>query len=346
VATTQKEITTLSDQFDGALSRLELGDKRKRVVAAHTEIRELLESDKKLCSWGVDTVLIGSYARDTAIYPGKDVDVFTKLKELDTGSIEPKTVFEAVRDVLVEEYGDRAEPQERSIKVTFPIDGEEDFHVDVVPAVRHGSRWAIPRHDTSLWTSFDINERWVETDPEKLTEFTQERNKSPKVGSRGAYVPTVKLVRQIRRHHRGKTKPGGFYFELMTYWTFEAGVAGDSFAEILANTLSSIAGQLSSGVPLTDPVLMEAYKPEPDATDRMNAATLFTDLAQEAQRALTLDKCAAAVIWRKILGEIDDYGPILEIPPGCDAQGRVLPAFAVAARGSEEASRFAADRDH
>jgi Second Messenger Oligonucleotide or Dinucleotide Synthetase domain len=345
VATT-KNITTLADQFDGALSRLELSKKRARVEAAHTEIRELLERDEQLCAWGVDTVLIGSYARKTAIYPGKDVDVFTKLTELNTGSIEPKVVFEAVRDVLVEEYEDRAKPQNRSITVAFPTDDdEEDFHVDVVPAVHHGVRWAIPRRDTSLWESSEVERRWVETDPEKLTGLTQEQNESPKVAGRGAYVPTAKLVRQVRRHHRGKAKPSGFYFELMTYWTFEAGVEGDSFAEIVANTLTAIAAQLRGGVPVIDPVLGKSYKPAPDAGDLLSTVTLFTGLAEDAQRALTLDKCQAAVIWRRIIGEVDDFGPIFEIPPGCDEEGQKLPATAVRARGGEEANRFATSRN-
>jgi hypothetical protein len=340
-----REITTLAEQFKGALTRLELGDKRKRVEAAHKEIRALLEGDELLCSWGIDTILIGSYARHTAIYPGEDVDIFTKLTKLDTTSINPKRVFEAVCKVLVDQYEDRAAPQERSITVTFPIDGGEDFHVDVVPAVKSGERWAIPRHDTSFWDASEVAERWVETDPEELTERTKELNKSPQVASQGAYVPTVKLVRQIRRHHRGKTKPGGFYFELMTYWTFVAGITGDCFAEILADTLSSIAAQLSSREPLIDPVLGEAYKPAPDPTGRANAASLFINLAAEAQRALTLDRCEAAVIWRRILGEIDDLGPIFEIPPGCDAQGRKLAAISVGAVGGEEANRFAACRN-
>ncbi len=345
---TTKNITTLAEQFDGALARLELGKKRERVEAAHTEIRELLESDEQLCAWGVDTVLIGSYARKTAIYPGKDVDVFTKLTKLTTGSIEPKVVFHAVRDVLVEEYGERATPQHRSITVAFPTDDdEEDFHVDVVPAVHLGDRWAIPRRDTSLWESSEIEKRWVETNPEKLTELTWERNESPEVGGRGAYVPTAKLVRQIRRHHRPKkSKPGGFYFELMTYWAFTAGVEGDSFAELLANTLTAIAAQLQSGVTVIDPVLGTPYKPAPDANDLQSAAAVFTDLAHEAQRALTLDKCPAAVIWRKIIGEIDDFGPIFEIPPGCDEKGKKLAATAVLARGREEASRFATGRNN
>jgi len=331
----------LPEQFEGALGRLELREKRARVEKAHKEIRELLENDEQLCAWGVDTILIGSYARHTAIYPGKDVDVFTKLTNLDT-SANPHTVFEIVCNVLVAKYSDLAEPQERSIKVTFPVEGEEDFHVDVVPAVKKGDRWAIPRHDTQKWDADDIDERWVETDPEELTERTTEMNKTPKVDDQGAYVPVVKLVRQTRRHHRPKQKPGGFYFELLTYWAFEGGVDGDSFAEILAETLASIATQLEGIAPLIDPVLDEPYKPEPDPADRAAAAAKFAELAANAKRALMLDKCAAAVIWREILGEIEDYGPIFEIPPGCDKHGRALPAVAVTSRGSEEASRFAA----
>lgn len=103
-------ITTLEEQFKGALRRLELHEKRNRAIAAHTEIRGLLERDALLSSWGVETVLIGSYARDTAIYPGKDVDVFTKLPKLDM-SMNPRTVFEGVRDVLVATYADRLDPE-------------------------------------------------------------------------------------------------------------------------------------------------------------------------------------------------------------------------------------------
>jgi hypothetical protein len=331
---------TLPDQFKGALARIELGEKRKRVVAAQKEIRGYLEEDEQLCAWGVDTVLIGSYARHTAIYPGKDVDVFTKLTKLDT-SADPNDVFEAVRRVLVAKYGDRAEPQSRSIKVTFPIDGEEDFGVDVVPAVRMGSRWAIPRHDRELWKSPDAGERWRETDPEKLTELSAKLNDKVKVDGQGAYVPIVKLVRQTRRHHRGDEKPGGFYFELMTYWTFMADLEGDSFAELFAATLRSLSTQLASSTPLTDPVFDKPYKPEPDPDDRAAAAALFADLATKAELALTLARCPAAALWREILGE-NDRGPCFPLPPGCDEKGNEIKnVAAVAAVGSEEASGFA-----
>src|SRR5438046_8597882 len=97
----------LADQFKKALGRIEIsGKKRERAIAAHTEVRAVLEGSDVLCSNGAETALIGSYARQTGIYPGKDVDVLVKLKKLDTTD-SPEEVYNQVRDVIIKEYGDR-----------------------------------------------------------------------------------------------------------------------------------------------------------------------------------------------------------------------------------------------
>ncbi len=330
---------TLPDQFKDALSRIEIkGAKRERAQDAHTEIRELLEGDDLLCSWGVDTVLIGSYARHTGIHPGKDVDVFCKLDKLDT-SANPSEVYGAVCAVLVDHYGDRAEPQARSIKVSFDTDGD-DFAVDVVPAVHMGERWGIPNKDPERWAEPEPTDRWVETDPEELTKLATAMNETLEIDGQGAFKPTVKLVRQTRRHHRGDEKPGGLYFELLTYWAFP-GVSGESFAEVFAGALRGIANQLSSSEPLQDPVLNRPYEPEPDESDRNAAVDVFTGLAAMAEKALTVSRCEAAVLWRHILGE-NDRGPCFPLPPGCDERGQEIKKVApVTAVGSREASGFA-----
>jgi hypothetical protein len=335
-------VEKLEAQFEGALTRIEVtGPMRARAIKAHEEIRDVLKRDPLLTEWGIAPVLIGSYARETGIYPGKDVDVFARLGELNTQNIEPAQVYNAVRDVLVSHYGDRATPQARSIKVGFDTDGDR-FSVDVVPAVRMGGRWGIPRRKTELWASPRIEERWVETDPEQLGKLTVERNKSPKVGSQGAYVPTVKLLRQARRQHRGAAKPGGFYFELLAYWAFAGDtVSGDCFAEIFAQTLRAVALQLSSGATVTDPVLGRPYRPAPDPAELVAASQAFSDLATKAEAALVADRCRAAAIWRGILGE-NDRGWCFGIPPGCDERGNRVPVRSgVAALGSREASPFA-----
>jgi hypothetical protein len=331
-------MTTLSSQFDKALTKIEInGTKRARAVKAHLELRAVLESNSRLRELGIQTVLIGSYARETGIYPGRDVDVFVKLTALDT-SANPHEVFQVVCQVLVDAFGQRAEPQRRSIKVSFDFDGD-GFAIDAVPAVRLGKRWALPNRDREIWDNRD--RRWIETDPEQLSALTEERNKYPTISGRGAYVPTVKLVRQIRSEHLGDAKPGGLYFELLTYWAFQGGVDGESQAEILAKTLRSITTQLGSGSVVTDPALGQSYSPAPEPAVAEAARDIFAALAGEAKAALSAEKCPAAAAWRRIIGR-NSRGACFPLPEGCDETGRAIAtaATAVAARGSREAGGF------
>lgn len=326
----------LTTQFAQALNLITInGTKQARAIAAHTEVRLLLEASPMLRGWGVDTVLIGSYRRHTGIYLGNDVDVFTKLTKLDT-SVSPEEVFQAVCQLLVDHYGQRAHPQARSVRIDFADDG---FHVDVVPAVRSGQRWAIPSRDRVTWHA--ESSRWRETDPERLTGLTERCNKQPTVDGDGAYVNVVKFVRQAREHHLGDAKPGGLYVELAAYAAFAAGLAGDSYAELLAGTLRSIATLLASGQPVTDPAMGTPYEPQPSPEERAAAAALFQRLAAEAAAALVADRCKAAVHWRGILGGNDRANPVFPLPPGCDANGLPIPAVApVAARQTNEARGF------
>lgn len=331
---------TLASQFAKAITNITVnGTKRDRAIKAHTEIRALLETDTHLANLGVDTVLIGSYARRTGIYPGKDVDVFAKLRYLDT-SADPREAFDPVTRVLDANYGERAEPQRRSIKVSFGSDGDE-FAVDVVPAVRYGKRWALPNRDRAFWENRD--RRWIETDPEKLGELTVSQNRAPKVGDNGAYVPTVKFVRQIRKHNLGDAKPGGLYFELLAYWAFEQGISGDSHAQILATTLRRVATLLGQGV-VIDPVLGSAYSPAPGADELEAARQRFSKIAGEAEEALTMETCPAAATWRRLFGS-NDRGACFPLPGGCDEDGRAIgsSAASIAALGSREAGGFGRD---
>lgn len=327
---------TLASQFDQALTLIGIGEKAERAQAAHKEVRQILQGSETLRKWGVDTILIGSYARQTAIYPGKDVDVFSKMTKLDT-SASPPTVFEAVRDALVSHYGQRATPQRRSVKVAFG----QDFSVDAVPAVRSRARWAVPNRNPAAWAQ--PQSRWIDTDPERLGDLTTERNRQPTVGGQGAYVPVVKLVRQIREHHLGDAKPGGLYMELLTYNAFGEPMKGDSFAEFLAITLRRISNLLGAAVqnPVIDPALGTPYAPAPAADELQAAQAQFGKLAADAERALGLERCPAAVVWRGILGK-NGRGPCFPLPSGCDESGRAISAVTVnTRRGSDEARPFA-----
>ena len=339
-------MATLRSQFDQALTNIEINeDKAERAINAHTEIRDVLEKDEQLTKWGVDTKSIGSYSRDTGIYPGKDVDVFVKLTKLDTKS-EPKDIYNAVWDVLQKEYGDakdgeRAEQQARSVKVTFPDKGtssgaNSSFAVDAVPAVQDDEHWAIPTKDRN---------RWVTTDPERFGEMSSALSTSqlsPTVGGRNAYKPIVKLMRQARRTHLGDQRPGGLFVEFTTYEAWVSGtVTGDEWGPLLAQTLRCVAKRFAIAQvwPLRDPALGTPVEPAVDEKDLENAANIFSELADLADQALNLDDCKAALKWRKILGGNDRADPVFPLPHGCDASGnRVAPAIVPVSR--TEARRF------
>lgn len=322
----------LANEFEDALKRIQVD--ARPAQKTQQEVRGVLEGDNQLQKLGVDTILIGSYSRNTGVHPAKDVDIFAKLPQLNT-STSPNEVFELVRHALTKYYGSKAKPQARSVRIEFP----DDFCADVVPAVRFGSQWAIPAAKPELWANAE--KRWIRTDPEKLGQLTIARNTTPKVGSQGAYVPVVKLMRQTRRHHLKKAKPGGLYVEILTYWAFERmATPGSTYAEIFAFTLRSAATQLGSGV-VTDPALDSVYSPAPSLVELATAAVKFAELASKAEAALRLDRCQAAVNWRYILGDNPD-GPCFRLPDGCDEFGRVVPAVtAVAGRGPNEARPFA-----
>ena len=322
---------TLAEQFKQALSRIEIGQsKLEGVQKAHQEVRTELERSDQLREWGINTILIGSYSRSTGIYPGKDVDIFSKLEKLNT-EVSTEQVFRVFAGFLKGRYGDRATLQNRSVRIGFEAYG---FSADVVPAVRAGVRWAVPSRDQS---------GWIETDPERLGDLTHDRNKSPKIGGRGAYVPVVKLVRQIREHHLGATKPGGLIMEMATYWAFENGASGESFAAILANTLGFLAQELAAAPtrPILDPALETPYSPAPTSAEFQAAAALFERLAVKADEALQAKRCPAAVLWREILGS-NGRGSCLPLPPGCDEKGREIAGItAVTDSGPDEARPFA-----
>ena len=318
----------LRSQFEQALTNIEInGQKRKRAIDAHTEIRELLQQDEQLKEWGIEPLLIGSYGRDTGIYPGKDVDVFLRFTTLDTRA-EPRAVFNAVWRVIVRKYGQygrgggRAQQQARSVKVLFPdrdrISGG-DFSVDAVPAVRHGELWAIPTKDQNRWVEGEG--RWVTTGAVLFGDLSTELNQaafSPKVGDRHAYKPIVKLVRQIRETHLGDRRPGGLYLEFVTFEAWHSGlVAGSDWDVLLARTLQCIANRFErAGVdPLRDPVLGTPVDPPLSAGQVEQATAIFGKLAAAANRALLMNNTDAATEWRKILGSNDRANPVLPYPP-------------------------------
>jgi hypothetical protein len=300
-------VAQLITQFEAACSNVEPEDDDvDHASEAHEDVREALAADTQLAALGIDTILIGSYKRQVSIRRVKDVDVFSKTDDLDMTATE---ALDLVEQVLIDAFGQhRVERQDRSIKVKFP--GFE-LHVDVVPARPLGGYWEIPDRDGE----------WEETNPEELTTLTTKVNDQYKE----QYVPVVKLVRQTRSHNLGK-RPGGFFFEILCYHAFDAGLDGDNIAELYVAALRSIAGQLDDfvdGADVDDPT-MDGAVISIRATDeqRRMAAETFAELAAKAECALADDdKCRAAKAFRDILGKNSDNEWVFPMPAGCDDDG-------------------------
>lgn len=309
-------------QFNDACSRVEpTSDDKGNAAAAHKAVRECLEADATLVSYGIDTILIGSYKRQVSIRRVKDVDVFSKLPDVDTGlsSSELLDLFEQA----LSGYGDRLDRQDRSICVSF--EDEYGLHVDAVPARPAGDLWEIPERPATG--------PWQVTNPEGLGDASTAMNE--RFG--GNYVPVVKLIRQTRRAHLGK-RPGGLFFEILTYHAFDnmaESMEDGNKHQLYVAALQSIAAQLEDfrlGGDVADPSMPDAVLTiRVDQTQKDAAATTFASLAARAKNALDDDLqsgCPSAKEFQDILGKNDDDEWVFELPSYCDANGAPLPAKA------------------
>lgn len=299
--------------------RKEAGDDADNARLAHAKVRDVLKADPKLRdAWGIKPKLIGSYARDVSIRRVKDVDVFCRLttapEALAPG--EAMTEFGRVLDLA---YEDRCTRQHRSFKIDFD---DYDLSVDVVPAKPSGDHWQVPSRDPEGQRG-----AWVETDPLLLNDLTSQMNGRFLLGQTdyGMYVPTVKLVRQVRRHLLGPdSQPGSLFLELMTYQVFDTYMSSHTtVADYLTATLDKLGAYFDIVIDqggLPDPTIDgETIKTRATSAELKAARIKFTDVAKLATDALGTDEqCASARLWQRVLGENCD-GQVFELPSYCSA---------------------------
>lgn len=368
----------LHDEFLEQQRRVSLGDRALVAIAAHVEVRSVLRASGALLAHGLDDVLIGSYARRVSIWPGKDVDVFGRLMSETTRTIGPDAAYDMFDRALARFASEgRLTQQPRSLKIDYSphrtpspeyiraaareyswASGRVDhvinnlrdvafeFSVDVVPAVTWGDHYGIPevaelteqgyRHRTGQWRL---------TSPVELTAKTGEANRSPRIGGAGAYVRTVKAMRQVKSAHLAGQKPSSLYYEFILHEGFEQGlIAGASWADMTASALDYVAQRLGSAEsdPVCDPVLHEPYAPAPSAADLAVVGAVFNELAQRARRAVASDsRCQAALEWRTVFGGNRKHDNVFPLPSGCRGTGTAMGAAAganLATGGTREKS--------
>lgn len=368
----------LHPEFLTKQRRIALGNRALVAMAAHLEVRSVLKADPGLRAHGLDDVLIGSYARKVAMWPGKDVDVFGRLMGESIESILPDTAY-GLFGTALQPFDDqgRLTPQTRSFKVDYgprrtpdptfvrtaakeydwdssrvrEVLGKLDettfeFSVDVVPAVVWGDHYGIPDtgRDERTGSRYRTG-NWRLTSPVRLTELTQARNGELRIRGVGAYGRTVRATKQIKSHWLHKAKPSALYYEFILHEGFSnRSIRGDCWADVTASALTYIVDRLGSVAtdPVCDPVLGERYNPAPSQEDVARALSVFEELARKARRAVSTEvRCQAGVEWRYIFGANAKYHPhVFPLPDGCRGTGAAMGAAAanVSTGGTEERS--------
>lgn len=364
-------------QFREMHSNIALAERALVAIAAHVEVRSVLHDCEDLLVHGLEDVLVGSYARKVSIWPGKDVDVFGRLMGETVRSITPDDAY-GLFDRALEPFADqgRLNHQPRSLNVSYGPGRNPapdyiraaareyrwdaaivsstianldrlsfEFSVDVVPAVRWDGHYGIPEVGRrEPWGERQRTGEWRRTDPVGLIDATRERNRDFAVAGRGAFVPTVKTLKQVRTHHLADVKPSFLYCEFALHDGFADGdITGDSWADVTAAALAYIADRLGhiGDRPVCDPVLREPYTPAPSPEQATEARTVLDGLARRARWAVTRqDRCQAAIEWRQILGGNARADDVFPLPPGCRADGLAMGAATanIATGGTAERS--------
>ncbi len=101
-----------------------------------------------------------------------------------------------------------------------------EFSVYVVPGVEWEPHNGIPEVDIAADGTRSLAQTWKRTDPVALNNETTKRNREPTISGQGAFVPTVKALKQIKTHHLAEVKPSFLFYEFMLHEGFAAGRTG------------------------------------------------------------------------------------------------------------------------
>ncbi|MVN91481.1 nucleotidyltransferase [Mucilaginibacter sp. HME9299] len=168
-------------------NEVNLNSARITTLDDRTEIiTDLLSESDKFKDNFIDVIPQGSYAHKTIIKPVKathefDADILLYLKEYPEWEAKDYVheLYQFFRDNST--YREKVSRKTRCVTIKYA----NDFHIDVVPFLeRHGQKFVTNRHENN----FEL------TDPEKYTEWLDERNRITK----HHFVKVIRLIKYIR----------------------------------------------------------------------------------------------------------------------------------------------------
>jgi len=274
---------------------------RKRAIQLQKTLRTRLEDadDSLFSEWFAGSFLYGSYARNTAIQPIKDVDVCVVL-DLSVTTYTPEQVVRRLKKVLEGiGYDGKTAYQRRSIRIDM-----SQMTLDVVPVV------PIEDKDAVLHIPDRTLKEWIHTYPKAHIEAATHINKE----CGGRYKPLVKIVKAWygyqAKEKRGieRPQPKGFTLEALVahYQDPDAPTYAEAFVNFLHNLIESCGDFLKSGYfpRVPDPGMHGEYL-QLSAEDQ--EAIQFADIVEESLYAAKLALAAESIgesasLWRDVFG--------------------------------------------
>jgi predicted nucleotidyltransferase len=286
-------MSNISRAFHEYMTRIELTEgERERATRQRRELRERLAPR---LGGVVRDVLVGSYARSTAIRPLSDIDVFVELDPQVHGHrrSHPRLLLEDLNCVLRDDFPTRMEA--RSIHVQ--LDG---LGYNVIPA------FALTAQSTNGDLVYEIPDRraegWIRTNPERHALVCIEANLRAG-GMLDRLIKAAKHWNQRRAEADGEPPLHDFHLEVMAYKAFATPPINGRIG--LLGLFTHLAG--SVGGPCPDPAgLGPPIDADLPAERRRRARAALTTAAHAASTAISHerlgDEAGAIAAWRTLLG--------------------------------------------
>ncbi|MGH2378618.1 MAG: SMODS domain-containing nucleotidyltransferase [Candidatus Limnocylindria bacterium] len=297
----------LHDAFVAFLGKINPNEKDVDVAKkAHEDVRAYLASDEGLRAKYVNSYVAGSYQRQTAISPVKDVDVVCLTTY--TKADQPTAVLNELRRVLAKKYElDNTVTNRRSILVK--IEGTH-LTMDIIPAIPTGGT------KDQIWVPDRGLQAWIRSHPYGHIELATKRNQeSAEIGDRRQYLSVVKMMRWFR-HEQLETRrhPKGFIVEVLCLEL--APTNAKEWAEAVRATMDSIGATYGlHRIRKTAPELDDPALPGEKIRTQMGAADFATLLDEVDGARATLkaaidseDNTEAAKLYRKVFGDAFPVG--------------------------------------
>jgi predicted nucleotidyltransferase len=282
--------------FQSYLSSLELTE-RERTEASNQQValRDRLRQHLAV----IDSRLVGSYRRGTAIRPLKDIDVFVVLDarqhRRDVRDA-PLRLLETIDRALRVSYPHhRPRIQGRSVNIGFSV---TEIDYDIVPAFAPtwtGAAGTEPSY-------YEIPDRraatWICTNPAKHAAACIAANERAGGMLNG-------LIKAVKHWNRANDKPlSGFHIEVMSYSAFWS--KPDNTRVGLRDLFQHLANAVQSACP--DPACLgPAIDTDLTPQERTHAQKRLKRAAQIAQSAVDAernsDHATAIALWRSVLGD-------------------------------------------